>query len=248
MGKKIMGAPRSTLKAIPNLLTLTSTRRRIFSFIAAQAEPPSIAQISQAMGAHSNTIREHVEQLVAESLVVARTKKPRGRGRPATVYRVVVPAWEILAGEYLGLIEALVSCFDMDDPQYYAHCYDVGRSWAGRMLTRSYVDSSDGTIGVEDAANLLSVLGFDATFADNCIDLRACPLIHDGDLPPRAVCAIHKGLIDTLLGTDPAKGSIKFLAGPSGPNTGTTSGKHTQLRVYTPQSTCQFIITGEHDE
>lgn len=73
------------------------TRYAIFETLRDAAGPLTVAQLAAQFTLHPNAIRLHLGKLRDASLVIEETAAPRGRGRPALLYRVspgAVERWE----------------------------------------------------------------------------------------------------------------------------------------------------------
>jgi predicted ArsR family transcriptional regulator len=88
----------------------TSARRRaVLDAVRGAGCPQGIAEVAARLGVHPNTVRFHLDALVARGEVVRSVDKPSGPGRPRTVYaarpgtdRGGVRRYQLLARMLLG--------------------------------------------------------------------------------------------------------------------------------------------------
>jgi predicted ArsR family transcriptional regulator len=76
--------------------------------------PSTAAELGSRMGQHTNTVREHLDALVALGLTTRERESPAGRGRPAYRYAAVSASPEGAA--YRVFLEALVEEFVATGP------------------------------------------------------------------------------------------------------------------------------------
>lgn len=61
-------------------------RRQVLDVLRAAPAPLGVAETAERLGLHPNTVRFHLDALVADGLVERRTEPPVGPGRPRTVH------------------------------------------------------------------------------------------------------------------------------------------------------------------
>lgn len=186
--------PRPAAVATP----LSSARAAVLAQLAeADGKPLRAQEVAQALGQHVNTTREHLEGLVADSLAVATTEKPRGRGRPATLYRCLPggPMWPI-GRQYAALADVLVEQVleSVDDPS--AAAYRAGQRWGRKLLS----DQPDGLTSHQAVDRQLAEVGFaPERTEDGQWRLLRCPLLSAARRHPDVVCNVHRGVVAALL-------------------------------------------------
>ncbi|HET9944259.1 MAG TPA: helix-turn-helix domain-containing protein, partial [Actinomycetes bacterium] len=79
---------------------LSRSRGALLDTLMASPVPMTLAALAAESGLHVNTVREHLEALEQRGLVQRESAAPRGRGRPASLYRAVGPGDR---SEYAGL-------------------------------------------------------------------------------------------------------------------------------------------------
>lgn len=177
---------------------LSSARAAVLAQLAeADGKPLRAQQIAKALGQHVNTTREHLEGLVADRLAEATTETPRGRGRPATLYRSLPggPMWPI-GRQYAALADVLVEQVleSVDDPQQAA--FRAGQRWGRKLLEGVPADTP-----AEDAVDRqLTEVGFaPERLAEGEWRLHRCPLLAAARRHPEVVCNVHRGVVATML-------------------------------------------------
>jgi len=176
--------------------------------------PTTIAALAAELGAHQNTVREHLDALVGLGLAVRGQEKGRGRGRPAWIYAAAIDNVEPdqRVRDYAGLATALAAHIARasDDPG--AAALDAGRAW-GRELAagrRREPASSTAAAARRQVIDLLRELGFDplADPAATTAALRRCPLLDAAKRYPGVVCQVHLGMVRgamDMVGGDPQR-------------------------------------------
>ncbi|SDB86881.1 Predicted transcriptional regulator, ArsR family [Raineyella antarctica] len=177
---------------------LSSARAAVLAQLAeADGQPLRAQQIANALGQHVNTTREHLEGLVADHLAEATTEAPRGRGRPATLYRCMPggPMWPI-GRQYAALADVLVEQVleSVDDPQ--AAAFRAGERWGRKLLADAPADLSAQQV----VDRQLAEVGFAPEHTgDGEWRLVRCPLLTAARLHPDVVCNVHRGVVASLL-------------------------------------------------
>lgn len=171
----------------------------------------TIEQLSEATGLHANTVRGHLEVLVAAGEVRRTPGRAQGRGRPPWLYSATGPNAELVA-ELDELLSGLRNTDESD-----AFIRDAAHRWADAVdpvnQGRRATDAPDVQAGAADpaqtaaspqeavdrAVTALTQVGFDAQLSPigDTITLRACPyasLVRDHPV----ICRIHTALLQDL--------------------------------------------------
>lgn len=186
--------PRPAAVATP----LSSARAAVLAQLAeADGRPLRAQEVCRALGQHVNTTREHLEGLVADGLAEATTDKPRGRGRPATLYRCLPggPMWPT-GRQYAALADVLVEQVleSVDDPS--AAAYRAGERWGRKLLN----DQPDGVTAQQAVERQLAEVGFaPERTSEGEWRLSRCPLLSAARRHPDVVCNVHRGVVAALL-------------------------------------------------
>lgn len=199
---------------------LSTARARILDALIDQPEPCTVGALSALTRQHPNTIREHLDGLVADRLAARVRASARGRGRPAWLYSATPDVGSDKgANDYAGLASALAAQIARASRQPQADAIEAGRAW-GRDLVRRPTRGAGGE-SVPDVATassavaarrevvaLLEELGFDPSPDQRTavVKLRRCPLLEAAHHFPEVVCGVHLGIVRGALqelGNDP---------------------------------------------
>lgn len=205
-------APRSTAMAMEKAASASAKQREVLEAIRRRGGAARVNDIAAAVGAHTNTVRGHLEVLMDAGVITAESQKTPGRGRPWLLYCLRSPRPIELVSEYIGLVGVLAteirrraSAADVDIAN---HAEELGRAWAKRGV-RTGIEGADAEIAGDSAPWIetddptgaalrdLRRLGFDPyNRGDATIGLRACPFVRaDGTAPDAVICHIHAGYI-----------------------------------------------------
>ncbi|MFN8125338.1 MAG: hypothetical protein U0R64_02320 [Candidatus Nanopelagicales bacterium] len=171
----------------------TDSRAQILELIRAADGPVSVEWLCGETELHANTVRGHLEVLLAAGQIVREPAKGTGRGRPPMLYRAENPR----AVLYAELVDTLARQIgDGTDP---ALVDDAARRWAEVSSgSAGPADSIDEAIG--QAVTALDELGFSAEVSPvgDSVTLSSCPyaeLVRDQPV----ICQIHTALLRDLL-------------------------------------------------
>lgn len=173
------------------------SRRRLLDELRVAGRALDLKELAAASGLHPNTVRFHLAVLVQAGFVVAGPGQPRGRGRPQTVYRSVVPA--IPASGYQFLSELLAAEIDRQGVDDLAEA--AGRSWLRSTTVSPPADGADPLAAATTrVVALFTELGFEPVVtaeepAASRIELPTCPFITVAREHPDVVCGLHRGLL-----------------------------------------------------
>ena len=152
----------------------------------------TLEDISETTGLHVNTVRGHLDVLIAGGYVESGHEEPQGRGRPRLTY-TCTPA---SASPYEELALALSDALDSADARSLAK--ETATKWRGTAGPLAPASNPDEA--VDRAVEGLRAVGFDAeaTVLGDSIVLGACPyasLIADNPI----ICDIHTELLAHML-------------------------------------------------
>lgn len=184
--------PRKGGAAVPT--PLSRPRRAVLDTLRAQVAPVTLAALVEATGLHANTLREHLDALVADGLVRRQRAVPSGRGRPAWLYEATEPEER---SEYAGLAATLAAAIHRTSRDPRSDAVAAGREW-GRELAREKGPPGPGQPAARrQVVSLLADLGF-APAADErhtTALLTRCPLLEAAHRYPDVVCGVHLGIV-----------------------------------------------------
>lgn len=138
-------------------------RRAVLEVLRAAPAPLGVTEAAERLGVHPNTVRFHLDALVAEALVERRAEASTGPGRPRTVYTVRPGMDRGGARGYLLLARMLLSRWTSADPaEAREQAMETGREW-GRFLVDPLPPFERPTAGrsVARLLALLADLGFE---------------------------------------------------------------------------------------
>lgn len=176
-------------------------RLQVLQLLRGADAPLGIAEIAHRLGVHANTVRFHLETLVANGQVERHTASHAGPGRPPQLFRAAPGMDPMGPRRYQVLAEVLVGdVAARSDPADRAA--EAGRRWGRRQALAAAVDEPNpvGTgESVERMTRMLDELGFAPDpVADTdppAIGLRHCPFLELAESRSEVVCPIHLGLM-----------------------------------------------------
>ena len=157
-----------------------------------------VTELAEQLGIHANTVRFHLDALVAEGLVDRRLEEPTGRGRPRTVHsphpgmdRGGSRQYQLLAKILLGQLST--------DPDAGAVAETAGRNWGGYLVEQIPPPRRPGAAeATERLTAMMTDLGFapqpDGDRAER-IRLRHCPFLELAEEYSPTLCPLHLGLM-----------------------------------------------------
>jgi predicted ArsR family transcriptional regulator len=177
---------------------VTAAQGRVLATLRDAGRPLTLSELQDRTGLHPNTLRGHLDALVAAGSASRIATRSGGRGRPAWGYLAREP-------EYAALAMALASGLDQQptagpdagkgralDPA----AVRGGRAWGERL--RSQLGAVED--GRERVLLALTHTGFAPEASGDQVLLHACPLLEAARSHPAVVCAVHLGLVEGVLG------------------------------------------------
>jgi predicted ArsR family transcriptional regulator len=175
----------------------TGRREDVLHALRSATEARTIASLATELRLHPNTVRFHLDSLVAAGRVRQADHGPRRRGRPALLYEAVRGMDPGGPRDFGTLAEILTDGIAaLPDPQALAQ--DAGRRWGRERAT----GMTRGTVP-DRLVGLLEELGFAPEPRDadggTQIGLRHCPFLEVAEAHAQIVCPIHLGLMQGAL-------------------------------------------------
>ena len=175
-------------------------RQDVLRLLKAATTPLSIAAIARQLGVHPNTVRFHLDALVARGQAEHVASAHSRPGRPAQLFRSVRRMDPAGPRRYQLLAEILVRSVAAE-PEPSARAADAGRAW-GRLLADSAGTGKHTARSGEPVARLVSLLGelgFDPELRVSAdrqqVGLHHCPFLELAQERAQVVCPIHLGLM-----------------------------------------------------
>lgn len=168
------------------------SRTRIQAVIETAAQPVTVEMIVEATGLHANTVRGHLDVLLAGEVISREPADSPGRGRPRWLYRAASPK----ASPFQFLAQALTVQLTRADSAEFAE--EAAVRWAQALPDLPVAASPDEAVA--ETTEALNRLGFDAIASPvgDAISVSGCPYADLVDDNP-VICDIHTALIVRLL-------------------------------------------------
>ena len=212
--------PSPTARVNRRRAHLSTARAAILDVLVDQPTPCTVRALSALLRQHPNTIREHLDGLSDDRMVVRTRAAADGRGRPAWLYSAAPDLGSDQgASDYAGLASALAAHIAHKSRHPGTDAIETGRVWGrdllrrssggvGRGLIRDVVKASSAVAARREVVALLRELGFDPMPDARAavVKLRRCPLLEAAHQYPEVVCGVHLGVVRGALdelGNDP---------------------------------------------
>ena len=190
MTKHLPLGPRPAPRTRPSAAAL-----RVLACLAGASEPLTVAELTALLGGHPNTVRLHLEPLVASGLVDEHRVPASGRGRPAKTYIASADGHQVAGADpsalELGALMAAVIEQLAGSAEPSQAAVALGRSWGRRLVATSDEGSLVGTLTRQGFAPEPTAAG---------LELHVCPLLTEALEHPDVVCQIHQGMIEQVGG------------------------------------------------
>lgn len=176
-------------------------REDVLAALRGAAGAMTIAAIADQLGVHPNTVRFHLDTLVADGRVERAEPAGRRPGRPPLMYRAVRGMDRGGPRRYQLLAEVLTEAL-ASDADGSAKALAAGRAWA-RRVTRPTGKPPGVRASIDRLVALLDDLGFAPRRRTGDggvqIGLRHCPFLELAEGGSPVVCPIHLGLMQGAL-------------------------------------------------
>lgn len=181
-------------------------RRAVLRVLRASGAAMSIVAIADQLGVHPNTVRFHLDTLVADGQVEHAQPDHNRPGRPPLLFQAVRQMDRGGRRDYQLLAEILaVSLAAEQDPSAKAQA--AGRAWGQTLHPSRVAGSRDEAI--DYLVETLDDLGFAperrVSDGEEQIGLRHCPFLELAEIRTSVICPIHLGLM---------RGSLQTWAAP----------------------------------
>lgn len=167
-------------------------RDEVLRILRDAAEPLGIAEIAERIAAHPNTVRFHLDKLVAAGRVERGRSDRRTPGRPAQVFRAA-RGMDPAGPRHYRTLAAVLARGLAAAPDARDRAVEAGRAWGLGTADDQGEDPRD---DVERLTSLLDDLGFAPERRDaDRIGLRHCPFLELAETDAQVVCQVHLGLM-----------------------------------------------------
>jgi predicted ArsR family transcriptional regulator len=183
-----------------------SSRGNLLRFITEQESTVSIQELCDLTGLHPNTVRTHLDSLLAAGEIEREQAPSQGRGRPFWLYRTAVKR----VSPYEMLAEILASQLGhADEP---ALTLRAAEKWANAAEAEGVLIAVDCDEAVDQVAHSLRNVGF--TVSSNPmrdeLTITECPYASLVEQHPK-ICDVHAALISELMSRSGQPITIKSL-------------------------------------
>jgi predicted ArsR family transcriptional regulator len=176
-------------------------RDDVLAALRGAAGGTTIVDLAEQLEVHPNTVRFHLEALIADGRVERVASDRKSQGRPPLMYRAVRGMAPGGARRYRMLAEILTFGF-ASEPDASAKALAAGRAWADR-LTRPTRAKPSVRASINRLISLLDDLGFAPQRLESDgevqVGLRHCPFLELAADNAAVVCPIHLGLMQGAL-------------------------------------------------
>lgn len=182
-----------------------ASRLRILQLLREVPDGLGVQGLAERVGLHANTVRFHLDRLVAEGLVLRHVEERTEPGRPRLEFRAVArPDAQRDQRSYRLLAEILASFVTGAVPDPAAAATEAGRRWGHYLTERPapYQRTSEEE-AVTELLNTLSEIGFAPELSPDeshgKVLLRHCPFLEVAEAHREVVCSVHLGLMQGAL-------------------------------------------------
>lgn len=181
------------------------TRYRLYRYLRLSGRPVSVRELSTRLSLHPNTLRPHLRRLEEAGLVASEVHRGATVGRPQVLFAALDREGRE-GRDYRLLGEILASL--LTNTRQRERAETIAREWGAYLVGRSVPrPGARGPSGPNLAVlqEALAEAGFDPRFRRRStksveISLRDCPFRDLLEEHRELVCAVHKGLLEGMLG------------------------------------------------
>lgn len=167
---------------------ISSFSRVRILFLLQERPERTVTELCEATGLHANTVREHLQRLVDGGYVVAETERRTTRGRPRVLYSAAT-----------GRDRYSTSPVARHKAQEAARRGDLMR----RVMPWTDADElpTDAVHQLDALVEDLGDAGFEPIVDESAltVDLSPCPHASASARDRETLCAVHLGLMDSVL-------------------------------------------------
>ena len=199
---------------------LSASRAAVLDVLRDAPAPTTVGELEQRTSLHANTLREHLEALVARGLARRVRATPSGRGRPAWLYEAVEPEVGTDGSEYAGLAATLAAHLHRTSSDPRQDAVVAGRAWGHDLARKAGPPAAPGAAEARrKVVAILDQVGFapDADPRAATVRLTRCPLLETAKEYPDVVCGVHLGIVQGALeeyGADSSRSDLRPFSEP----------------------------------
>lgn len=182
-----------------------ASRLRILQLLRESPDGLGVQDLAERVGLHANTVRFHLDRLVAEGLVLRHVEDRTEPGRPRLAFTAAArPDTQRDQRSYRLLAEILASFVTGAVPEAAAAATEAGRRWGHYLTERPapYRRTSEEE-AVTELLRTLDDVGFAPELSQDSshgkVLLRHCPFLEVAEAHREVVCSVHLGLMQGAL-------------------------------------------------
>lgn len=183
---------------------LGESRARVLHVLQGADTALGVVEVAQQIRLHPNTIRFHLDALVADGMADRASEDREQPGRPRTLYTASVASDQAGRRSYRLLAEILAGYVAAESAQPVKAALKAGEAWGRYLAERpapfQHIDAHAST---EQLVRTLDDVGFapEAVVVGGAqqILLHHCPFREVAEAHRDVVCSIHLGLMQGLL-------------------------------------------------
>jgi predicted ArsR family transcriptional regulator len=195
------------------------SRARVYAALRDAAEPLDSAGIAARVGLHQNTVRWHLDHLLAAGLVAAERQPAARPGRPRVVYEALQEAVPAAARDDHRLLASALAGALAQLPDGAARAVAAGEEWGRFLIERPEPGMRTPTaVAVAALTAILDDQGFEPSAEGVRLRMCHCPFRELAEKHPDVVCGMHRGLVAGALSelrADVAVGALVPFAEPA---------------------------------
>ena len=172
-------------------------REDVLAVLRGSTSALTIAAIADRLGVHPNTVRFHLDILVADGRAERAEAAHRRAGRPPQLFRAA-PRMDPGGQRQYRLLAEILTLGLADESDAPRRALNAGRAWARRVMPMT-PEPLDARESVDQLVGLLAELGFAPHHGmrdgEVRVALRHCPFLELAEGRTSVVCPIHLGLM-----------------------------------------------------
>ena len=137
----------------------SSRRQAVLRVLVDAHRPLTSAEIADELGVHKNTVRFHLESLIASGQVERAELVSSGPGRPALAFRVV-RGMDPAGPRYYQLLAEVLTEALLAEPDGADRAIEAGRAWGRRIAATAADPIAEVDEAVDQLVQLLDTFGF----------------------------------------------------------------------------------------
>jgi predicted ArsR family transcriptional regulator len=205
-GPHVLDIAVSTKSGLEDQPASESGRPRVLELLRGAPGGLGVTDLATQLGLHTNTVRFHLNRLVAAGLATREVEQHNGPGRPRLTF-AAVPKQDRERGRrsYQLLADMLAGFIADTSPNAAAQAVELGRTW-GRYLATKPAPAKRVTEeeALSELLRVLDDIGFSPRLAEDDdqqsqVLLRHCPFLEVASAHGEVVCSLHLGVMQGVL-------------------------------------------------